>query len=69
MWDDQNDSYYNKDIREIVLIISELWQNIKLPFHISEVATIVSEKKAGSCRERASPSRRDTALQLPCTPF
>lgn len=33
MWDDQNDSYYNKDIREMVLIISELWQNIKLPFY------------------------------------
>lgn len=69
MWDDQNDSYYNKDIREMVLIISGLWQNIKLPFTISEVATIVSEKKADSCRERASSSRTDTALQLPCIPF
>lgn len=42
---DQNDSYYNKDIRKMVLIISELWQNVKLPFSISEVATIVSERK------------------------
>jgi hypothetical protein len=46
MWDDQNDSYYNKDIREMVLIISELRQNIKLSFSISELAMIVSEKKA-----------------------
>lgn len=45
MWDDQNDSYYNKDIREMDLIISELQQNVKLPFSISEVAQIVSEKK------------------------
>lgn len=45
MWDDQDDSYYNKDIREMVLIISELWQNVKLPFSVSEVATIASKKK------------------------
>lgn len=45
MWDDQNDSYYNKDIREMILIISELWQNSKLPFSVSEVGTIASKKK------------------------
>lgn len=45
MWDDQNDSYYNKDIREMVLIISELWQNVKLPLSVSEVSAIASKKK------------------------
>lgn len=58
MWGDQNDSYSNKDIRESVLIISELWQNIKLPFSIWEVAAIISEKKA----EIAGSHRRGLAL-------
>lgn len=34
-----------KTLGKMVLIISELWQNVKLPFSISEVAMIVSEKK------------------------
>lgn len=75
MWDDQNDSYCNKDIRESVLIISELWQNIKLPFSIWEVATFISEKKAeiaGSHRRgSALPGAEEKGVDLDfsCTPF